>query len=204
MTETKTCCAVKQNPQMLLLLGACPAMAVTTGVLSGVTMGVAVLVIMLLTGIVVSLLKKLIAPVKLPACVLIATGFTALTQMVLAAWLPDLYYANGELALYLSVLAVSPLIYRHADKVASVSSLGATVKDSILSGLLFVVVLAVVSALREVLGTAMICGKEIAFMKDYTISILAKPFGGFVILAIVAAVLGAIRPASCDCCKEGE
>lgn len=203
MTETKTCCAVKQNPQMLLLLGACPALAVTTGVISGAVMGVAILVIMLLTGIVVSLLKKLIASVKLPACVLIAAGFTALVQMVLAAWLPDLYYANGELALYLSVIAVSPFVYRHADKVASAASLGETVKDAVLSGLLLLVVMLVVSALREVLGSAMICGKEIAFMKDYTISILAKPFGGFVILGIVAAVVGAVCPASC-CCKEGE
>lgn len=203
MTETKTCCAVKQNPQMLLLLGACPALAVTTGVISGAVMGVAILVIMLLTGIVVSLTKKLIASVKLPACVLIATGFTALVQMVLAAWLPDLYYANGEMALYLSVIAVSPFVYRHADKVASAASLGETVKDAILSGLLLLVVMLVVSALREVLGSAMICGKEIAFMKDYTISILAKPFGGFVILGIAAAVVGAIRPAGC-CCKEGE
>lgn len=204
MTESKTCCAVKQNPQMLLLLGACPALAVSTGLISGAVMGVSVLVIMLLTGIVVNLLKKVISGVKLPACVLIAAGFTALVQMALAAWLPNLYYANSDLALYLSVIAVSPLVYRHADKVASVASFGETLKDAIVSGLFFLVVMVVVSALREVLGSAAIAGKEIAFMKDYVISIMAKPFGAFVILGIVAAIVGAIRPANCECCKEGE
>ena len=188
MSENKVCCAVKQNPLMLLLLGACPAMAVTTNVLAGLGMGLAVTVVMLLTGIVVSLLRKVIpAAVKLPVCVLVSAGFTALVQMVMAAWLPEI---SAMLGIYLAVIATSALVYRHADKVASNAGLGKTVADAVVTGVFFTVVLVVVSAIRQYAGAY--------------VSILTAPFGGYVVLAIVAAVIGAIRPATCGGCKEGE
>lgn len=188
MSETKVCCAVKQNPLMLLLLGACPAMAVTTSVLAGLGMGLAVTAVMLLTGIVVSLLRKIIpAQVKLPVCILVAAGFTSLVQMVMAAWLPEI---NSLLGIYLSVVAVSALVYRHADKVAANAGIGRTVADAVAAGLFFTVVLVVVSAIRQ-------------FGGEY-VAILTKPFGGYLVLTIVAAVVGAVRPAACGGCKEGE
>lgn len=186
MSENKVCCAVKQNPLMLLLLGACPAMAVTTTVCAGLAMGLAVTAIMLLTGIVVSVLRKVIpAQVKLPVCVLVAAGFTALVQMVMNAWLAD---ASAMLGIYLAVTAVSALVYRHADKVASNVGLGKTIADAVLTGVFFTVVLVVVAAIRQYAGAY--------------VSILTQPFGGYLVLAIVAAVVGAVRPATCECCKE--
>ena len=188
MSENKVCCAVKQNPLMLLLLGACPAMAVTTNVLAGLGMGLAVTAVMLLTGIVVSLLRKVIpAQVKLPVCVLVAAGFTALVQMVMAAWLPEL---TSMLGIYLSVVAVSALVYRHTDKVAANAGIGRTVADAVATGVFFTVVLVAVSAIRQFGGMY--------------VSILKAPFGGYLVLAIVAAVVSAIRPATCGGCKEGE
>ena len=197
MTESKTCCAVKQNPQMLLLLGACPALAVTTSLQSGLLMGLAVLVVLVLTSLTVSLLKNLISGVKPSACVLISAGFTIMVKLLLEAYLPELYYANGDLALYLSVLTVSPLVYLYAEK-ATESAPGKAVVKSLLGGVFFLLLLAVVSALREVLGSATIFGKELAFMKDYTIAPSAHAFMGYVVLAIVAAVLNGTS------CKEGE
>ena len=186
MSENKVCCAVKQNPLMLLLLGACPAMAVTTTVCAGLAMGIAVTAIMLLTGIVVSVLRKVTpAMVKLPVCVLVAAGFTALAQMVMDAWFAD---ASAMLGIYLAVTAVSALVYRHADKVASNVGLGKTIVDAILTGVFFTVILVVVAAIRQYAGAY--------------VSILQAPFGGYLVLAIVAAVVGAIRPTTCECCKE--
>lgn len=195
MCETKTCKAL--NTQTLLLLGACPALAVTTSLQSGLLMGLAVLAVLVLTSLTVSLLKNLISEVKLSACVLISAGFTVMVKLLLEAYLPELYYANGDLALYLSVLTVSPLVYLYAEK-ATASAPGKAVVKSLLGGVFFLLLLVVVSALREVLGSATIFGKELAFMADYTIAPSAHAFMGYVVLAIAAAVLNVTS------CKEGE
>lgn len=205
MSEKKTCCAVKQNPLMLLLLGATPAMAMTTGVVEALGMGLSVLLITLLTGILVSALKKIIPENgKLAACVLISAGVTGLVQQVMAAWLPGLYFAGENMALYLGVVAVSPFVFRHVDKVASRAGIGTAVKDALSTGVFFLVVMVIVAAIREVLGAGSIAGVPLNFLKDYTTPILTQAFGGFVVYAMAAAVIGAKRPADCCCCEEGE
>ena len=50
----------------------------------------------------------------------------------------------------------------------------------------------VCALIREVLGNASIWGKEIAFLQDYKVSALAGAFGGYVVLAIVMAVINKI------------
>lgn len=203
MTETKkVCCAVKENPVMLLLLGACPAMAVTTNVLAALGMGVAITVIMLLTGICVSLLKNVIpARVKAAAFILVAAGFTALVQMVMQAWLPSV---ASMLGVYLAVVAVSALVFRHADKVAANSCVKKTAVDALSVGALFTVVIVLVAAVREFFGAGSICGFDVAFMQNCTVPVLAKATGGYIVFALAAAVVNAIRPATCCCKKEGE
>ena len=88
--------AAAENPLMLLFLGACPAMGATATVLGAAGMGVAVLVVMLLSGIVMAALKKVIpATGRIPAYVLIIAGFVSIVQMMMNAFLPDVYKMMG-------------------------------------------------------------------------------------------------------------
>ena len=96
MSEKNLRNVVAENPLLILFLGACPAMGATATVLGAAGMGAAVLVVMLLSGIVMAALNKVIpASGRVPAYILIITGFVSIVQMLMNAFLPDVYKMLG-------------------------------------------------------------------------------------------------------------
>lgn len=177
--------AVTENPMMVLFLGACPAMGATATVLGAAGMGVAVLVVMLLSGMVMTALKKVLpASGRVPAYVLTIAGFVSMTQMLMNAFLPDVYKMLG---IYIAVAAVDLLIFG-TEESAVEGGVGAVVPASLKNGLRFLIILVVMGVVREALGSASIAGKEIAFLAAYRIPVLAMAPGGFLVYSFTAAV----------------
>lgn len=185
MTDMKH--SIMKNPLMILLLGATPALAATTDVRSALGMGGAVLVILVLSNIITFLLKDKIAhETKLATNILIVTGVVSVVQMLMAAFLPSIY---NMLGLYVAIVAVTALTSRQADLADEAQSVGEAAKYAVSAGLTLLVVMVVVAAIRELLGSASIAGMDIAFLANYKISALAKAPGAYIVLAIVAAVV---------------
>ena len=63
-------------------------------------------------------------------------------------------------------------------------------------------VIAVVALLRELFGLGTVWGQEIAFLKAHAVASLQKPMGGFLVYAIVAAIVNALFPAACAAEEE--
>ena len=51
---------IKENPTFVLLLGLCPALAVTTKVENAYLMGICVLIVLILSSFVVTIIKKIV------------------------------------------------------------------------------------------------------------------------------------------------
>ena len=51
---------IKENPVLVLVLGTCPTLAVSTGVSSAIGMGIAATIVLLCSNIVISALRKVI------------------------------------------------------------------------------------------------------------------------------------------------
>ncbi len=183
---------VAGNALLILLLGACPAMGATTTVLGAAGIGIAVLAVMLLSCILLTALKKAIPEcARVPAAVLVIAGFASLVQMVMNAFLPEMYQLMG---VYAAVVAVDLLVF------GVVEENNASVAAAIKTGLRFVVIVLIMGVIREVLGSASIAGVELAFLANYKIPLLTKAPGGFIVLAIVAGVVSKLHP---NCEKEG-
>lgn len=192
--------AVASNPLLILLLGACPALGATTTVQGALGMGAAVLAVMLLSGIVIAALYKLIpAAGRLPVSVLIIAGFVSIVQMLMNAFLPNIYQMLG---IYLTVTAVDLLIFS-TDEYAG-KGMGAVVSAAVKTGLQLLAILLVMGLVREVLGSAAVWGVELSFLKDYRIPVLAMAPGGFLVYSFIAAALTKLCPAgSCNAkCEE--
>ena len=59
---------IKENPTLVLMLGMCPTLAVTTSCMNGFGMGVSTLVVLVMSNLVISALRKVIPDaVRLPA-----------------------------------------------------------------------------------------------------------------------------------------
>jgi len=215
MSNKKLCCAIAENPLLILFLGACPAMGATTGVLGALGMGVALLAVLLLSGVVIAALRKAIPDfAKLPAYLIIIAGFVSIVQMLMNAYLPEIYQMLG---IYIAVAAVDLVLFANAEDSAE-AGIGAAVKGAVKTGLCFLAVVIVMASIREVLGSASFAGKDIAALADYRIPALTKAPGGFIVYSFVAAVVsdlfggkkaegkGAACAAAgidcCDCCEK--
>ena len=187
MKTTKTSYLLKGTPSVLLVLGAGFVMASSSDLRAALGMGAAVLVAMLLSSIVVSAIHKIIpAYAKMPAYLLIITGFVSLIDMLMQAYVPGVV---NMLGVHLAALAVSAVPYRDCEEVAGLCGEKTTITVSALTGLFFTVVMVVCALIREVLGNASIWGKPIEFLADFKVSALAGAFGGYLVLAIVLAVI---------------
>ena len=181
---------LRGTPSALLVIGAGFVMASSADIRAALGMGAAVLISMLLSSIVVSALHKVIpAYAKLPAYLLIITGFVSLIGMLMQAWFPEVVEMLG---LHLATLAVSAVVYRDAEEVADHNGESTSIKTALVTGIFFTVIMVVCALIREVLGNASFWGVEIAFLKDYKISSIAGAFGGYLVLAIVMAVINKI------------
>lgn len=187
MKKTKTSYLLRGTPSILLVLGAGFVMASSADIRAALGMGAAVLISMLLSSIVVSALHKIIpAYAKLPSYLMIITGFVSLISMLMQAHFPIVV---DMLGVHLATLAVSAVIYRDCEEVADHNGEATSIKTALVTGLFFTVVMVACALIREVIGNASIWGQPIEFLQDYKISTIAGAFGGYLVLAIVMAVI---------------
>ena len=187
MKKNKTSYLLRGTPSILMFLGAGFVMASSADIRAAIGMGFAVLVSMLLSAIVISALHKIIPTyAKTPVYLLIITGFVSLISMVMQAFSPTVV---DMLGVHLATLAVSAVIFRDCEEVADCNGEIITIETSLVTGVFFTVVMIVCALIREVLGNATIWGQPIEFLQDYKISALAGAFGGYLVLAIVMAVI---------------
>lgn len=181
---------LRGTPSALLFIGAGFVMASSADIRAALGMGVAVLLSMLLTSIVVSAIHNII-PVyaKTPTYLMIITGFVSIISMFMQAFFPVVVDLLG---VHLAALAVSAVIFRDAEEIADHNGEMVSIKTALVTGVFFTVVMVVCALFREVLGNATIFGQPIAFLQDYKISALAGAFGGYLVLAIVLAVINKI------------
>ena len=187
MKKTKTSYLLRGTPSILLVLGAGFVMASSADIRAALGMGAAVLVAMLLSAIVVSAIHKIIpAYAKLPTYLMIITGFVTLISMIMQAHFPEIVEMLG---VHLATLAVSAVIYRDCEECADHNGEATSIKTALVTGLFFTVVMVVCALIREVLGNATIWGQPIEFLQNYKIGAIAGAFGGYLVLAIVMAII---------------
>lgn len=196
---------LKENPNLVMLLGMCPTLAVTTMAQNGLGMGLATTFVLVCSNLVISLLKKVIpGTVRLPCYIVIIAGFVTFVSIMLDSFLPDL---ADSLGVFLSLITVNCIILGRAEMFASRNKVLPSILDGLGMGLGFTLSLIVVGSIRELLGTGKIFGFQITpgFVQPMTIFIL--PAGGFFTLGCVIAILGAItrkkpKKISCDSCPS--
>ena len=181
---------LKENPVLVLMLGMCPALAVSTRALNGIGMGLSTLAVLVLSNLIISCLRKVIPDqVRLPAYIVIAASLVTVTQMIIEAYLPSLYDALG---LYIPLIVVNCIILGRAEAYANKNKPLPSVMDGIGMGLGFTAALTIAGALRELLGNGTIFGAQVMPEAYEPMVIFIQPPGAFLIFALIIAVMNAI------------
>ena len=199
---------IKENPNMVMLLGMCPTLALTTMASNAIGMGAAATFVLICSNVVISLLKKVIPKqVRLPAYIVIIAGFVTLVGLLLQAYVPAVYSALG---LYLPLITVNCIILGRAEMFASKNNVLASALDGAGNGLGFTMALLIMGSVREILGSGTWFGMTVCpdFVQPMTIFIL--PAGGFFVLGCVIAAVNKIahrkppEAAGCAACPNRE
>ena len=183
---------IAENPVLVLVLGTCPTLAVSTGVVSALSMGIAATLVLVCSNMVISALRKIIPDtVRIPCYIVVIAAFVTLVQMLLQAFLPDIYEMLG---VYLALIVVNCIILGRAEMYARKNGVIDSALDGLGMGIGFLIALLAKATIREVLGAASFAGIEIPFLKDFCIPILTQAPGGFLVYGILIAIVNAIGP----------
>jgi len=181
---------VLENPVLILVLGTCPTLATTSGVISAFSMGIAATVVLICSNIVISALRKVIPDtVRIPCYIVIIAGFVTAVQMILQAYLPSIYEMLG---VYLALIVVNCIILGRAEMYARKNGVINSALDGLGMGLGFLLALLIMATIREVLGNGSFAGISIPFMEMFRIPVLKEAPGGFLVFGIVIAIMNAL------------
>ena len=188
--QTLTKGIIKENPVLVLLLGTCPTLAVTTNVISAISMGLSTLAVLMCSNIVISALRKVISDkVRIPAYIVVIAGFVSVVQMLLQAYAPDIY---DMLGVYLALIVVNCIILGRAEMFANKNGVIDSALDGIGMGLGFTLTLFLMSVIREVFGAATFAGIAIPFLEPFKLPILTSAPGGFFVFGMLIALVSVI------------
>ena len=173
---------INENPLLILMIGLCSSLAVTTSVANGLGMGLSMTFVLVMSEIVIGLFKKLIPDsVRIPIFIIVIAAFTTIIDYVLQAYFPDLSKAMG---VFIPLIVVNCIIMGRVEAFASKQKLSACIADGFGMGLGYTWVLVAISLVREILGAGAIFGIEL-FGDNFTpILFFALPPGGFVVFAL--------------------
>ena len=180
---------IKENPTLILMLGMCPTLAVSTRAMNGIGMGLSTTAVLILSNFVISVLRRVIPnEVRLPAYIVIVASLVTVTELLIEAYLPSIYEALG---IYIPLIVVNCIILGRAEAYANKNTPGLAVMDGIGMGLGFTVALTLAGLVRELLGAGTAFGFTV-FPKEYAIGILIQPPGAFLVIALFIIIMNAI------------
>ncbi len=175
-----------QNPVLVQLLGMCSTLAITTTISNGIGMGLSVTIILTLSNIFISLLRKIIPEqVRIACYIVVIAGFVTMVDLLLQAFFPDIAESLG---VFIPLIVVNCIILARAESFASKNKPLAAAVDGICQGIGYTLVLLVMSAIRELLGSGALAGNQI-FPAEYSASLIAQPVGGFLTLGCLIALM---------------
>ena len=138
------------NVALVQLLGLCPLLAVTSTVVNGIGLGIATLITLVLSNTIVSLIRGFVRKeVRLPVFVLIIASVVTIIELAMKALFYDLYLVLG---IFIPLIVTNCAIIGRAEGFASRNPVGPSALDGLMMGTGFLVVLALLGGLREIIG----------------------------------------------------
>ena len=188
----------KNNPAMVQLLGLCPLLAVSGSVVNATGLAVATTLVLVCSNSAVSLIRNIISDaVRLPAFVMIIAAAVTCIELLMQAFAFELYQILG---IFLPLITTNCVVLGRADGFASRHSLAPAAYDGLIMGAGFGLVLILLGALRELLGTGVLFANmdllfgpaaaswEITVIDDYPNFLLAVlPPGAFIFTGLIIA-----------------
>lgn len=177
----------RENPILVLLLGTCPTLAVTSSAINGLGMGLATTFVLFMSNVFISLVKNFVPDkVRIPAFVVVIASFVTVVDLLMQAYTPGL---SKQLGIFIPLIVVNCIVLGRAEAFAAKNTVFSSFIDGLGMGLGFSMALTVLGAIREMLGAGSIFGyKFISETADGILVFILAP-GAFITLGFLIAIL---------------
>ncbi len=180
---------LKENPLLILVLGTCPALAVTTSAENGLGMGVAATAVLIMSNAVISALRKVIPDkVRIPAFITIIAALVTILQFLMEAYVPAL---NASLGIFIPLITVNCIILGRAEAFANSHGVVRSAIDGLGMGVGFTLALFFIGSIREILGFGTFFGMKMPWITEgglQPMMIFGLPAGGFAVFGVMIAI----------------
>jgi len=179
-------------PLFRIVLGLCPALAVTTTMENGLGMGVAATFVLVGSNGLVSMLRKIIPNEVRVACyiVIIAT-FVVCVEMITKAY----FFALSEsLGIFIPLIVVNCIILGRAEAFARKNTIVKSLADGLGMGIGFTLALMLLAGIRELFGAGkltLLFGDTILIQHPF--GFLQQAPGAFLALGLLLGLMNVIN-----------
>lgn len=182
---------LSNNPILVLLLGMCPTLGVTTSAINGMGMGLATTFVLVASNVVIALIKNLIPDkVRIPSFIVVIASFVTIVDLVMAGFAPALH---AQLGLFIPLIVVNCIVLGRAEAFASKNGVLSSLVDGFGMGIGFTLALMILGSVRELLGSGAIFGIKLISGDAILVFVLAP--GAFIALGYMIAIFNKIRKA---------
>ena len=174
---------LSQNPIFKLALSMCPAVGMSTTVVTGLMLGSAVFFVQVFSSLTISLIKNFIHPrIRIPTYTLVIATWVTVIDLVLAAYFPAAY---AQMGIFIKLIVAFAIITMRLEMFACKESVSDSVVDGAGMGLGFLIGMVCLGFVRELIGNGTVLGYEIFSFKPFMFFIL--PCAGFFVVGLMMA-----------------
>jgi len=190
----------KEVPPFRLVLGLCPTLGVTTSMKNGIGMGLATTFVLVCSNILVSLLRKVIpGKVRIACFIIIIATFVIVVEQLMQAYAYTLFI---DLGVFIPLIVVNCIVLGRAEAFASKNGVVFSTADGLGIGIGYTIALAVLGAIRELLGTGALKGDVFGLLPYHFPNLFGASFepfgfavqapGAFVALGLMLCIMNLI------------
>jgi electron transport complex protein RnfE len=181
---------IAENPIFFMVLGLCPALAVSTSVMNAIGMGLAATFVLVCSNAIISLVRRAIPEkIRIPCFIVIIATFVTIVEMVLKAYAPAL---DKSLGIFVPLIVVNCIILGRAEAFASKNPLLSSIADGLGMGLGFMFALVIIAFFRETLGSGKLLGLSLSHDFQPALVMALAP-GALLILGLLIGGLRWLR-----------
>ncbi len=179
------------NPVLILLLGFCPVLAVSTSVIDALGMGISTAFVLLGSNIVISLIRPVVpSKMRIPVYIVVIATFVTIVDLVLYGYFFDLHKSLG---LFIPLIVVNCIVLGRAEAFASKNGVFASIIDALGMGIGFILAISVLATVREILGNGTFFGIKLFGDNFKPIIVAVLPPGAFLTLGMMLGGMNKIN-----------
>mgnify|MGYP003551029753 FL=1 len=170
----------KQNTSIVQILGLCPLLAVTTNAVNGIMLSLATILVMAISNVAVASLRNFIPhEIRIPVFILIVAALVTVVDLLFNANLHELYLVLG---IFIPLIVTNCIVLARVEAFAAKNPPLQSTFDGIFMGVGMLWTLALLGAMRELLGSGTLFGGiDMVFPGLQPIQLLPESYPGFLL-----------------------